>query len=346
MSPQVRIPEYEGDVTNSFDEALSEYADFLEGFVSHQVRSRYMQVYVSRLLAFTPHGTPPMDPRPPPIETETEQQRRLMQYADSMQRTREAVRRQRERIREEGGAAEAIRSAEAHRTRGDAAIGSDRREEALGAYSMAVAELAGMEADARAAWALVLAKSSRSQALLLLRRHEEVLEDATDAHVLLERHGERFDPLESARVAEELGGREAESGRAIEAQQHRARRAELEAERRRARKERRRRARDAARASAPAPAPAPAAATPEAGEEEAISAAMAAAHVAAEEPEGECSICFMVATADEPLEDVCGHGHPLHAGCASLWRAQCVRLQQQDPEKDRGPHCPTCRRPI
>ena len=65
----------------------------------------------------------------------------------------------------------------------------------------------------------------------------------------------------------------------------------------------------------------------------------------AKQAELECAICL--AGSDEgPLEDICGHGHPLHAGCASLWHAQCLRLQAQEPEKHAGPHCPTCKRAI
>ena len=74
----------------------------------------------------------------------------------------------------------------------------------------------------------------------------------------------------------------------------------------------------------------------------------------AEETEAECSICQEGREAG-PLEDACGHGHMLHPGCASLWRAHCMRMRaaaeryvMHDPREPDGygPHCPTCRRPI
>ena len=63
------------------------------------------------------------------------------------------------------------------------------------------------------------------------------------------------------------------------------------------------------------------------------------------EPLPECAIC-QEGSDFGALEDVCGHGHLLHPGCASLWRNQCVRMQRQEPDKHDGPHCPMCRRPI
>ncbi len=134
-----------GDRTESLDEALAEYADFLHGFVHHQAGSQYMQAYLARLLAFMPDGAPPFDPRPRPIETEAEQHRRLMQYTDSLQRARLRVREQRGR-----GVSEATRRADEARARGNDAIRAQRVQEALDAYSEAVDELSGFESDVRA----------------------------------------------------------------------------------------------------------------------------------------------------------------------------------------------------
>eukprot|EP00756_Hemistasia_phaeocysticola_P064486 Hpha_TRINITY_DN7834_c0_g1::TRINITY_DN7834_c0_g1_i1::g.185555::m.185555 len=331
-----------GDGPNeSFDESIREYADFLHGLVHHQCVCRYTQAYLARILAFTPAGAPPMDPRPRPIETETEQHRRLMQLADGLQRARLAVRRQRSRARETGGASEAVRCAATHRARGNEEIGAGRNEAALVAYTSAVEELAGLE-DEAAAWALVLALSNRSQALLNLSRHEAMMEDVTSAQVLLERYRASFDADEIVRIEQKLNRREAESRRTLDKQQQPEQRPQAElqrdAQRHRARTERRRRAiqlrnlRREARAEA-------AAEVADAVER------MEEGQLPNAEPAGpECTICLD--DTGEPLEDVCGYGHMLHAECATQWRMQCFRWQMAEPEKHDGPQCPECRRPI
>ena len=212
-------------------------------------------------------------------------------------------------------------------------------------------ELTGLEVEpevageTHAAWPLVLALSNRSEALLKLARHEAVLEDVTSAHVLLERYRASFDDADVTRIVQKLSRREAEAGTAIEVQQHREQRAQTElqrdAERRSARAERRRRARDAARAEAARNA------REAADEVDALAEALAGAQIEqrSAEPE-ECLICQEEGTTDQPLEDVCGHDHRLHAGCASRWRVECFRLQMAEPERHSGPHCPMCRRPI
>lgn len=90
-----------------------------------------MRAYLQRLVAFTPRGHPPYDPRPRPIETEAEQQRRLMQYADSMQQARRQARRQRERT--EAQRTEAVQHADAARARGNDAIRRGAHQEAADA---------------------------------------------------------------------------------------------------------------------------------------------------------------------------------------------------------------------
>lgn len=103
----------------------------LHGLVHHQAKSKYMQAYLKRLVAFTPRGHPPYDPRPRPIETEAEQQRRLVQYADSMQQARRQARRQRERT--EAQCTEAVQRADAARALGNDAIRRRAHQEAADA---------------------------------------------------------------------------------------------------------------------------------------------------------------------------------------------------------------------
>lgn len=336
----VRIGSGDGDETNGFADALSEYADFLYGFVHHQVCSPHMQEYLKRLTAFTPQHAPPLDPPPPLFETAREQQLRLRQCAHALQLTRAQVREQRRR-----GPAPSVEQANALRERGNDAFRANELQAAATAYAEAVAALTGFEHDASAAWPLVLALSNRSQALLQLGRHEEVLEDCTNAAVLLERFDATLDPADAARVREKLARREAASSAALEAQQRGAARAEAAqqaaAQRRQARTDRRRRSREAAAARR----------AREQAESEAelraLEEAVAAARLeqAQAEPEVECTIC-QEGTEEGPLEDACGHSHLLHPGCAAMWRARCVEQHRQDPLKFAAPHCPTCRRPI
>jgi hypothetical protein len=353
----VRVGCTNKDGTDGLHEALAEYADFLHGFVHHQVRSKYMQAYLSRLLEFQSTRAPSMDPRPRPIETEAEQHRRLMLYCDNLQQVRRQVADQRRLGRD--GTCEAAQHADAASTRGNDAIRAGRASDAFKAYSEAIVVLAGRESEPVAAWPLLLALSNRSEALQQLGRHEEVLEDVTSAVVLLDRFGSADDgvalcPAEAdlERLRETLARREATSGRELAAQQERGECAEAEtrraSERRQLRADRRRRACEA-RAARPA-------------QEQASEMAdgVAALHVAANkvaptdasrpvhaEPLPECAIC-QEGSKFGALEDVCGHGHVLHPGCASLWRNQCLRMQQWDPDKHDGPgpHCPVCHRTI
>lgn len=205
--------------------------------------------------------------------------------------------------------------------------------------------LVGLEADARAAWSLVLALSNRSEALLHLGKHEAVLEDVTDAVVLLERSAARFDAVLAAKIRDKLTRREQASTCELEATHRQGERAEAQRraaeQRAQTRADRRRRAKDARAAQRAQEAAAASAAAQEMDE----AMAALAVDVSEPEPESECFICVEGNDAG-PLEDVCGHGHLLHPGCASLWRIQCFKLQQSEPDKHQGPHCPMCRRPI
>jgi len=320
----------QSDGSSSLEQAIAEHSDFLHGFVHYQVCNKYMQAYLARLLAFSPSGAPPFDPRPRPIETEAEQQRRLVQYADSMQRARRRALEQRGRA--VGGA---LRRADAASARGDDAIRASSPREAVGAYGEAVGELSGLESDAGAAWPLVLALSSRSEALLQLGRAEEALEDVTGAWERLHRHAAVFEPGDNRRIKEELERREATAERALAAVQHGSELERVEAVlRAQARADRRPRVRvleEVATAAA---------------EARALQAATASMAALAWDAAGvECSICQEGSSAGT-LKDFCGHNHPLHPGCASLWRRECLRLRARQPTTHSGPHCPTCRRAI
>ena len=189
-----------------------------------------------------------MDPRPPPVETASEQQRRLLVYVHSLQLARRRVHEQRSEQRAQG-VGPAVSRADVARQRGNESIREGNHELAAEAYSEAVAELTGLEMVSDAAWSLVLALSNRATALLGLRRYEEVLEDCTNAWVLLERHEGTFDATSAAGIGEKLARREAACHRGVETQQRDAARAEAAqreaAERARVRSERRRRARQA-----------------------------------------------------------------------------------------------------
>ena len=324
-----------------FVEALAEYASFLQGYLRHQARAPIAEGCLARLLSYTPTSAPPLDPRPPPIETESEQSRRLLVYVHSLQLARRRVREQRSEQRAQG-VGPAVSRADAARQRGNARFHEGGHELAAEAYSEAVAELTGLETVCEAAWSLVLALSNRAEALLRLRRYEEVLEDCTNAWVLLERHEGAFDATGAAGIGEKLARREAACHRGVDAQQRGAARAEAArreaAERARVRSERRRRARQAraarlARERAEAEADAQAL------------GALAAAAAAAQLEEAECHVCLEGADAG-PLEDVCGHGHLLHPGCSAVWRDRCLAEQRRAPASHPGPHCPMCKRPI
>lgn len=282
-----------------------------------------------------------MNPRPPPVETASEQQRRLLVYVHSLQLARRRVHEQRSEQRAQG-VGPAVSRADVARQRGNESIREGNHELAAEAYSEAVAELTGLEMVSDAAWSLVLALSNRAAALLGLRRYEEVLEDCTNAWVLLERHEGTFDATSAAGIGEKLARREAACHRGVETQQRDAARAEAAqreaAERARVRSERRRRARQA-RAARLARERAEAEADAQALD------ALAAATAAAQLEEAECHVCLEGADAG-PLEDVCGHGHLLHPGCAAVWRERCLAEQRLAPASHPGPHCPLCRRPI
>jgi len=315
------------DYSISLDQAIAEYGDFLHGFVHHQVCSKYAQAYLARLLALSPSGAPPLDP---PIETEAAQQRRLVQYADSMQRARRRALEQRRR-----DVSSALRLADAASARGDDAIRASSLREAVEAYGEAVGELSGLESDAGAAWPLVLALSGRSEALLQLGRAEEALEDVIGAYELLHRHAAAFDPGDSRRIKEELRRREAMVERALAAVLHASEPERVDAElRAQARADRRPRVRVLEEEAT---------AVVEARALQAVTASMAALSWDADGVE--CSIC-QEGSSVGPLEDFCGHNHPLHPGCASLWRSECLRLRARQPTTHSGPHCPTCRRAI
>ena len=85
-----------------FVEALAEYASFLQGYLRHQARAPIAEGCLARLLSYTPTSAPPLDPRPPPIETESEQSRRLLVYVHSLQLARRRVREQRSEQRAQG----------------------------------------------------------------------------------------------------------------------------------------------------------------------------------------------------------------------------------------------------
>ena len=333
---------------NGFVDALGEYGSFLHGFVHHQVGSPIARACLARLVQFTHASAPRMNPHPQPVETETQQSRRLMQYVHSLQETRQIVRAQRQEQRSRGVGPAVARADEA-RQRGNDFIRAGSWQAAADAYSEAVAALTGLETESAAAWSLVLALSNRAEALLKLARWEEVLEDCTNAWVLLDRHEGSFDAERAASIGEKLTRRETASTQAIEANERGAARAEAgrqaASERRQARADRRRRAREA-RAARRAAEQAEAAAQAQAAEELApVAEAAAALSVAEDDDEGECRICF--GGRDEGvLEDVCGHGHLLHAGCAAVWRDTCLAQQWLAPDNHPGPTCPTCRRSI
>ena len=326
---------------HGFVECLGEYASFLQGYLHHQARAPIAAACLARLLSYTPTSAPPMDPRPPPVETASEQQRRLLVYVHSLQLARRRVHEQRSEQRAQG-VGPAVSRADVARQRGNESIREGNHELAAEAYSEAVAELTGLEMVSDAAWSLVLALSNRATALLGLRRYEEVLEDCTNAWVLLERHEGTFDATSAAGIGEKLARREAACHRGVETQQRDAARAEAAqreaAERARVRSERRRRARQA-RAARLARERAEAEADAQALD------ALAAATAAAQLEEAECHVCLEGADAG-PLEDVCGHGHLLHPGCAAVWRERCLAEQRLAPASHPGPHCPLCRRPI
>lgn len=439
--------------SGSFVDALGEYASFLHGFVHHQAVDPIAQECLARLRQFTASSAPPMNPCPLPVETEVEQTRRLRQYARSLHEVRGRVREQRHEQRTRG-VGPAVERADDARQRGNRLIESSRWHEAADAYSEAVAALTGLfeglEMDAHAAWSLVLALSNRAEAFLKMGRHEAVLDDCTNAWVLLERHEGGFDAAKAEAIGVKLARREA----AAEAQQRGAARADAArqaaAERGQARTERRRRAREArvlrrALETAPISRGSSAAAGARDGAEaesasaeatsearavgvgttsevegaadepytvlralqaaktsselrtaliaamtaereaplaseaseiaealprarqrlkelklkedaEAKAAAAEAAVVAAapamsvaELSEPECRIC-LEGRDEGALEDVCGHGHLLHLGCAAVWRERCLKQQREAMERGvadhLGPHCPTCRRSI
>ena len=70
---------------HGFVECLGEYASFLQGYLHHQARAPIAAACLARLLSYTPTSAPPMNPRPPPVETASEQQRRLLVYVHSLQ---------------------------------------------------------------------------------------------------------------------------------------------------------------------------------------------------------------------------------------------------------------------
>jgi hypothetical protein len=82
---------------------------------------------------------------------------------------------------------------------------------------------------------------------------------------------------------------------------------------------------------------------------EAAVVAAAPAMSVAELSEPECRIC-LEGRDEGALEDVCGHGHLLHLGCAAVWRERCLKQPREAMEHGvadhLGPHCPTCRRSI
>lgn len=59
--------------------------------------------------------------------------------------------------------------------------------------------------------------------------------------------------------------------------------------------------------------------------------------------EEECAIC-LEGSSTGPMLKLCGH-HPLHAGCASLWRRKC-RSGENNAGRSQEPSCPVCRMAI
>eukprot|EP01063_Lacrimia_lanifica_P003823 TRINITY_DN12095_c0_g1_i1.p1 TRINITY_DN12095_c0_g1~~TRINITY_DN12095_c0_g1_i1.p1 ORF type:complete len:810 (+),score=138.78 TRINITY_DN12095_c0_g1_i1:92-2521(+) len=293
------------DESVSITEAIRDYGDFLHGYVHHQAQSKKLQAYLARLLAFSPSSAPALDPNPRPTETTVETNRRVAELAGAVQGTHRRARELRD-----GGAGDAERAvARSHelRKRGNAA---GDWEAAYTTYCEAVAVLVGCDTEPGAAWPLVLALSNRSEALLRLGRHAEVLEDVTSAFVLIARFEGMFDATEVARIAEKLARRENECKQHLESAPH----AEQTAATRRRAARRKRAREEAARRAEQADA------------------------------DAECPICHGSAG---PLEDICGHGHFFHPACASVWREQCRKLKERDRNNTHhGPTCPTCRRPI
>jgi hypothetical protein len=87
---------------HGFVECLGEYASFLQGYLHHQARAPIAAACLARLLSYTPTSAPPMNPRPPPVETASEQQRRLLVYVHSLQLARRRVHEQRSEQRARG----------------------------------------------------------------------------------------------------------------------------------------------------------------------------------------------------------------------------------------------------
>ena len=338
---------------DTFVDVLTEYGDFLHGYVHHQINHPIAQGALARLRQFTSSSTPPMDPHPRPFESTIEQTRRHVQYFHTLLQSRSRVREQRQEQRTQG-VGPAIERADAARQRGNTQIRDGNAAAAADAYTEAVAALTGLEMDASAAWPLVLALSYRAEAYLRMRHYEEVHEDCTNAWVLIEQHEGAFDAAQVASIGEKLTRRESaatqgvrqtmevraatEELRRAEEAQHQIRQAHA-AERRQARADRRRRAREA-RAARRAREQAEAASDAQALAE------VVAATAAAQLDEQECHIC-MEGRSEGPLDDLCGHGHLMHPGCAAIWRNRCLEQQRAAPAADRpGPHCPACRRPI
>ena len=328
---------------DGFVDALGEYASFLHGFVHYQANASIAQACLARLIQFTHTSAPPMDPRPPPVETESEQSRRLVQYVHSLQEARRRVREQRLEQRTRGVGL-AVERANESRQRGNELIRAGSWQAAAVAYSEAVMGLTGFEMANDTAWSLLLALSNRAEAFLKLARYEEVLEDCTNAWVLLERHEGGFDAERAASIGEKLTRREAASTEAIEAQQRGAARAEAgprsAAERGQARADRRWRAREVRRRAREQ---AEREAEAQVQEQAELVEATAALDV---QDDDECHIC-LEGSDEGPLEDVCGHGHLLHPGCAAIWRDRCLEQQRLAPGAGHpGPHCPACRRAV
>ncbi|KAL1503742.1 hypothetical protein AB1Y20_012212 [Prymnesium parvum] len=321
-----------------FVDALPEYSDFLETFAV-QADSQHISTYLARLRAFTHATAPPMDPQPP-FETQTANDRRLMQHAQLMLDARARVRAHRSEQLQVGIAPAVQRAAEA-RERGNVHIRGGRDLEAAEAYSEAVTHVTGLETDGEAAWALVLALSNRAEAMRRLGRHQDCLEDCTNAWVLLDRFEESFDAAELSRIQRKLREREAAVQRALGAENQsrlRAEQARSAAERRAERRRRARQARVARRELELAE---------EARDRLALNDAIAQAQQVRDAgmEELECIVC-QDGTEEGALLDFCGYHHVMHVGCASIWRDQCVRQQQRTTNASEGPHCPVCRRPI